>query len=172
MVARRLAPLHVSAVASPEYLQGRQASRQPHELTMLDGLSMRSAHTGRVRVWRMRNREGVETTLEHKARMVANDPRLAWGSAISNSVAHWMVQTTIGCGIIAPQRKRSYQFHNAGPPQSGSDRFEIYFDPPSRWRASTRCWFSSGVPMLIRSLSRKPSSLNHRTKMRRAMRDR
>jgi hypothetical protein len=50
--------------------------------------------------------------------------------------------------------------------------FEIYFDPPSSRRASTRCWFSSGVPMLIRSLSRKPSSLNHRTKMRRAIRDR
>ena len=40
---------------------------------MLDGLSMRSAQTSRVRIWRIRNREGVETTLEHKARMVAND---------------------------------------------------------------------------------------------------
>ncbi len=82
VVARRLAPLHVIAVASPEYLQGRQPPRQPHELAMLDGLSMRSAHTGRVRVWRMRNREGVETTLEHKARIVANDPEAICRAAL------------------------------------------------------------------------------------------
>src|SRR5258708_897783 len=82
VVARRLAPLHVIAVASPEYLQRRQPPRQPHELAMLDGLSMRSAHIGRVRVWRMRNREGVETTLEHKARIVANDPEAICRAAL------------------------------------------------------------------------------------------
>src|SRR5260370_31078397 len=49
---------------------------------MLDGLSMRSAHIGRVRVWRMRNREGVETTLEHKARIVANDPEALCRAAL------------------------------------------------------------------------------------------
>jgi DNA-binding transcriptional LysR family regulator len=74
IVARRLAPLHVIAVASPEYLRDRPAPQEPHELATLDGLSMRSALTGRVRVWRMRNRDGVETTLEHRARVVANDP--------------------------------------------------------------------------------------------------
>jgi DNA-binding transcriptional LysR family regulator len=35
---------------------------------------MRSARSGRVRVWKMRNRKGVEATLEQKARIVANDP--------------------------------------------------------------------------------------------------
>jgi DNA-binding transcriptional LysR family regulator len=74
IVARRLAPLHVVAVASPDYLRDRPSPQEPHELASLDGLSMRSALTGRVRVWRMRNHEGVETTLEHKARIVANDP--------------------------------------------------------------------------------------------------
>ncbi len=74
VVAQRLAPLHVIAVASPEYLQGRQPPRQPHELEKLDGVSMRSALTGRLRVWRMRNREGVEATLQHKARVMADEP--------------------------------------------------------------------------------------------------
>jgi hypothetical protein len=68
----------------------------------------------------------------------------------------------------APRRERSHQhtrLSGSWPQlqvshQSGSDRFEIYFDPPSSRRVSTRCWFSSGVPMLIRSLSRNPSSLN------------
>jgi DNA-binding transcriptional LysR family regulator len=74
VVARQLAPLHVIAVASPEYLQGRQPPRHPDDLVPLDGIAMRSAHSGRVRVWKMRNREGVEAMLEQKARIVANDP--------------------------------------------------------------------------------------------------
>jgi DNA-binding transcriptional LysR family regulator len=82
VVAQRLAPLHVIAVASPAYLQGRQPPRQPHELAMLDGRSMRSAHTGRVRIWKIRNRKGVEATLEHKARMVANDPEAICPAAL------------------------------------------------------------------------------------------
>lgn len=82
IVARRLAPLHVVAVASPDYMRDRPSPLEPHELAPLDGLSMRSALTGRVRVWRMRNREGVETTLEHKARVVANDPEALCRAAL------------------------------------------------------------------------------------------
>jgi DNA-binding transcriptional LysR family regulator len=82
IVARRLAPLHVIAVASPDYLRGRPSPREPQDLTALDGLSMRSALTGRVRVWRMRNPEGVETTLEHRARIVANDPEALCRAAL------------------------------------------------------------------------------------------
>jgi len=82
VVARRLAPLHVIAVASPEYLQGREPPRQPHELAMLDGISMRSAQTGRVRIWKMRNREGVEATLEQRARIVADDPEAICRAAL------------------------------------------------------------------------------------------
>jgi DNA-binding transcriptional LysR family regulator len=74
VVAQRLAPLHVIAVASPEYLKGRQPPREPHELADLDGVSMRSALTGRLRVWRVRNREGVKATLHHKARVMADEP--------------------------------------------------------------------------------------------------
>ncbi len=82
VVAQRLAPLHVIAVASPEYLKGRQLPLNPQELEGLDGVSMRSAHTGRLRVWRMRNREGVEATLEHKARVVADDPEAICRAAL------------------------------------------------------------------------------------------
>lgn len=82
IVARRLAPLHVVAVASPDYLRGCPSPREPQELAALDGLSMRSALTGRVRVWRMRNSEGVETTLEHRARIVANDPEALCRAAL------------------------------------------------------------------------------------------
>ena len=74
VVARQLAPLHVIAVASPEYLQGRQPPQHPDDLATLDGIAMRSAHSGRVRVWKMRNREGAEAILEQKGRIVANEP--------------------------------------------------------------------------------------------------
>jgi DNA-binding transcriptional LysR family regulator len=74
VVARQLAPLHVIAVASPDYLRGRQPLRHPGDLAALDGIAMRSAHSGRIRVWKMRNREGVEAVLEQKTRVVADDP--------------------------------------------------------------------------------------------------
>lgn len=82
VVARRLAPLHVIAVASPEYMVSRQLPLKPADLEGLDGVSMRSAVTGRLRVWRMRNREGVEATLEHKARVVADDPEAICRAAL------------------------------------------------------------------------------------------
>ena len=74
VVARQLAPLHVIAVAAPKYLRGRKPPRHPDDLAPLDGIAMRSAQSGRVRVWKMRNRKGVEALLEQKARIVANDP--------------------------------------------------------------------------------------------------
>jgi DNA-binding transcriptional LysR family regulator len=74
VVARQLAPLHVVAVASPKYLQGRPMPQHPADLAAMDAVAMRSAHNGRVRVWKMHNREGYEATLEQKARVVADDP--------------------------------------------------------------------------------------------------
>jgi DNA-binding transcriptional LysR family regulator len=74
VVARQLAPLHIIAVASPAYLQGRQLPQHPDDLTPLDGIVMRSALTGRVRIWKMGSRTGEEAVLEQKVRIVANDP--------------------------------------------------------------------------------------------------
>lgn len=82
VVAQRLAPLHVVAVASPNYLDGRQLPQNPQELGSLEGVSMRSAVTGRLRVWRMRDREGAEATLEHKPRVVADDPEAICRAAL------------------------------------------------------------------------------------------
>lgn len=82
VVAQRLAPLHVIAVAAPQYLEGRQLPQEPHDLEELDGICMRSAVTGRLRVWRLRNRQGGEATLEHEARVVANDPEAICRAAL------------------------------------------------------------------------------------------
>jgi DNA-binding transcriptional LysR family regulator len=74
VVARQLAPLHIIAVASPLYLQDRPALLHPDDLAALDGIVMRSAHSGRVRVWKMRHHDGTEAVLEQRARIIANDP--------------------------------------------------------------------------------------------------
>ena len=44
--------------------------------------TMRSALTGRLRVWRVRNREGVEETLRHRARVVADEPEAICRAAL------------------------------------------------------------------------------------------
>jgi DNA-binding transcriptional LysR family regulator len=51
IVTRQLAPFHIIAVASPSYLQGRKTPEHPDDLRPLDGIAMRSAHSGRVRMW-------------------------------------------------------------------------------------------------------------------------
>jgi DNA-binding transcriptional LysR family regulator len=73
VVARQLAPLHIIAVASPHYLRDRPLPQHPDDLAALDNIAMRSARSGRVRVWKMRHRDGAEAALEQKARIVAND---------------------------------------------------------------------------------------------------
>ncbi|AYC32045.1 LysR family transcriptional regulator [Pseudomonas cavernae] len=75
VVARRLAPAHLVAVATPTYLQGRRLPSMPEELQELDCLAMRSMQNGRVRLWHMRNAAGAERALELQPRMTVNDPQ-------------------------------------------------------------------------------------------------
>jgi DNA-binding transcriptional LysR family regulator len=91
IVARQLAPLHIVAVASTAYMRGRPVPQHPDDLSALDGVVMRSAHTGRIRVWKMKCRDGREAVLEQKPRMVGSDPE-----ALSR-----MVQMDLGVAMIA-----------------------------------------------------------------------
>jgi DNA-binding transcriptional LysR family regulator len=60
LVARELARIHVVAVASPAYMEGRKPPRQPSDLAALDTLMRRSSPTGRVRSWTLRRvRAGI-----------------------------------------------------------------------------------------------------------------
>ncbi len=74
MVARALAPAHVIAVVSPAYLKGRTRPIDPAGLADLDGIVMRSARTGRVRSWTMRNAAGAEMPATLVEKVVLNDP--------------------------------------------------------------------------------------------------
>jgi DNA-binding transcriptional LysR family regulator len=81
MVARELSRIHVVAVASPAYMQGRKKPRRPSELASLDALLRRSSPTGRLRSWTLRHsggkegEEGNEATVDlPHPRAIFNDP--------------------------------------------------------------------------------------------------
>ena len=74
VVSRALAPAHVIAVASPAYLAGRTPPAEPAGLAALEGIVMRSARTGRVQRWTMRNAAGDEMPATLTEKMIVNDP--------------------------------------------------------------------------------------------------
>jgi DNA-binding transcriptional LysR family regulator len=74
MVSRPLAPAHIIAVASPDYMSTRTKPRDPTGLARLEGIVMRSARTGRVRHWMMRNAKGVEMAASVPESIVVSDP--------------------------------------------------------------------------------------------------
>ena len=74
VVARELAPVHIVAVASPAYLQGRELPRNPQDLAGFDGIVRRSSPTGRVRPWTLRSRRAAEQVVPCRPRLVFTDP--------------------------------------------------------------------------------------------------
>jgi len=75
LIARELARIHVVAVASPRYMEGRERPRHPSDLAALDTLLRRSSPTGRLRGWTLRHARGEEATVElPRPRALFNDP--------------------------------------------------------------------------------------------------
>jgi DNA-binding transcriptional LysR family regulator len=74
VVARRLANVHIVAVASPRYMAGRTPPRVPADVAELDGIMRRSSPTGRVRAWTLRSRRGAEQPVPCRPRAVFSDP--------------------------------------------------------------------------------------------------
>jgi DNA-binding transcriptional LysR family regulator len=89
LVARELAPVHLVAVASPGYMEGRALPRTPEDFAAVDGIMRRSSPTGRVRPWLLRTRSGREHAVPCRPRLVLSDPeaiaeaaRLGLGAAL------------------------------------------------------------------------------------------
>jgi len=74
LVARTLAPLHLVAVATPQFMQGRKKPRQPADLAQHEGVVMRSAFSGRVVQRLLRNKAGATQPCEQRACITVNDP--------------------------------------------------------------------------------------------------
>jgi DNA-binding transcriptional LysR family regulator len=74
LVSRKLAPVHVIAVASPAYMSGRTPPTDPSGLAAYNGIVMRSLRTGRIRHWMLRNANGIEIAGTLSETIVVNDP--------------------------------------------------------------------------------------------------
>lgn len=74
IVARALAPAHIVAVAAPSLIAGMALPRQPSELNGLDGIVMRSANSGRIRHWMMRDAGGAEMPALLSETIIMSDP--------------------------------------------------------------------------------------------------
>jgi DNA-binding transcriptional LysR family regulator len=74
VIARELARVHIVAVASPAYLEGRAIPQRPADLATFDGILRRSSPTGRVRPWTLRTRRLEEQPAPCRTRMVFSDP--------------------------------------------------------------------------------------------------
>ncbi|WP_144637663.1 LysR family transcriptional regulator [Bordetella genomosp. 13] len=82
VVARELARVHVVVTASPAYMRGRPTPRHPSDLAELDGITRRSASTGRVRAWTLRSADGDEAQAVHRTRAIFDDPEAMAHAAI------------------------------------------------------------------------------------------
>lgn len=82
IAARELAPVHVIAVASPDYLKGRRKPKTPADLAALEGIAMRSAISGRLRGWTMRNRHGQEMSAAPATKLSFDDPEAMTRAAL------------------------------------------------------------------------------------------
>jgi DNA-binding transcriptional LysR family regulator len=74
LVARALAPAHLVAVAAPDYLRGRPPTTTPGDLAALDGVVMRSVHSGRLVQAAMTSGRGRESAATLEPRVVVDDP--------------------------------------------------------------------------------------------------
>jgi DNA-binding transcriptional LysR family regulator len=73
IVSTTLGPAHVIAVAAPAYLMGRAQPARPADLADHDGIVMRSATSGRIRHWTMRDAHGLEEAALPRETMVMSD---------------------------------------------------------------------------------------------------
>ena len=82
VVARVLAPLHLIAVASPEYLKNRTPPADPTGLAAFGGIAWRSSRTGRIRERIMRNTAGIEIPVKLAETIVLDDPEATCRAAL------------------------------------------------------------------------------------------
>src|SRR2546423_2987763 len=82
IVSRVLAPLHLIAVASPEYLKNRTPPADPPGLSAFGGIAWRSSRTGRVRERIMRNVAGTGIPMKLTETIVLDDPEATCRAAL------------------------------------------------------------------------------------------
>jgi len=82
VVSRVLAPLHLIAVASPEYLKNRTPPADPTGLAAFEGIAWRSSRTARIRERMMRNAGGTEIPVKLAETIILDDPEATCRAAL------------------------------------------------------------------------------------------
>ncbi len=82
VVARELGPVHIVAVASPDYMAGRAAPRVPQDLASFECIMRRSTPTGRVRPWTLGSRRAAEQAVQCQPRIILSDPEAVAQAAL------------------------------------------------------------------------------------------
>jgi DNA-binding transcriptional LysR family regulator len=82
VVARTLAPLHIVAVASPDYLKGRTLPSDPGGLAALDGIVLRSMRSRKLSARIMRNAAGDEVEATQRPTLTFDDPEAMCRAAL------------------------------------------------------------------------------------------
>ncbi len=133
LVSRVLAPLHIIAVASPDYMKGRTSPTDPADLAAFDGIVMRSSRTGRIRERQMRNASGTQMPAPIKANLTFDDPEAMCRAALLGlgvtliAVPHALPHLERGALVrLAPQ-----WYADAGP-------ISLYFPSRTLLPAKTR----------------------------------
>jgi DNA-binding transcriptional LysR family regulator len=133
IVSRTLAPLHIIAVASPDYLKGRTVPSDPSGLAALDGIVWRSMRSGRLRARIMRNAAGEEMEVPQQASLAFDDPEAMCRAALLGlgvtliAVPHALPHLESG----APVRLIPNWYSDAGP-------ISIYYATRNLLPAKTR----------------------------------
>jgi DNA-binding transcriptional LysR family regulator len=103
VISRALAPLHIIAVASPDYMKGRTPPIDPTGLSDFDGIVLRSSLTGRLRHRVMRDANGSELPAALNETIVVNDP-----AAISQAAV-----LSLGVALVSVPEALPYLESNA-----------------------------------------------------------
>jgi DNA-binding transcriptional LysR family regulator len=82
VVSRALAPLHLIAVAAPEYLKNRTLPADPTGLQAFKGIAWRSSRTGRIHERIMRDAAGTEIPVKLTETIVFDDPEASCRAAL------------------------------------------------------------------------------------------
>lgn len=82
MVARQFGHAYIVATASPGFMQGRVMPTHPSDLAQFDGIVRRSAGSGRLRSWILRDGQGGEGVAECRPRALLDDPEAMAQAAI------------------------------------------------------------------------------------------
>jgi DNA-binding transcriptional LysR family regulator len=133
VISRVLAPLHLIAVASPEYLKKRTPPTDPSGLAAHDGIAWRSSRTGRIRERIMRNAAGIEIPVKLPETIVLDDPEATCRAAL-----HGLGVTLIAMCHALPHLERGSLVRLVPQWYSDGGPISIYYASRTLLPAKTR----------------------------------